>query len=136
MKNRKSNFLIFCHCRILVRRYRPLGLNMYVAKENTIYKDVLHRLCKTAPAGTSEEECTTVPTNFKPVLIVIPCRPGINTIEESYIPVLKSFLSSPLSLGIIGGKPNLSLYFIGFQSTVFSLQIFVPCSHCLFNDRG
>lgn len=101
--------------KILVRRYRPLGLNMYVAKENTIYKDVLHRLCKTAPAGMSEEECTTVPTNFKPVLIVIPCRPGINTIEESYIPVLKSFLSSPLSLGIIGGKPNLSLYFIGFQ---------------------
>merc|ERR1712063_103465 len=62
--------------KMLVRRYRPLGLNMYVAKENTVYKDVLHRLCKTVPGDPSAEGENSAPitTSFKPILIVIPCR--------------------------------------------------------------
>jgi hypothetical protein len=54
-------------------------------------------------------------TRWHPVLIVIPLRLGLDVMNESYIPTLKETFHFPQSLGVIGGKPRASYYFIGYQ---------------------
>lgn len=52
---------------------------------------------------------------WRPLLLLIPSRLGVNKVNPVYIEHLKFSLSSPYSVGIIGGKPNKSLYFFAFQ---------------------
>uniref|UniRef100_A0A8C9VIG4 Cysteine protease n=1 Tax=Scleropages formosus TaxID=113540 RepID=A0A8C9VIG4_SCLFO len=51
---------------------------------------------------------------WKPLLLIIPLRMGINHINPVYIEALKECFKMPQSLGVLGGKPNLAYYFIGF----------------------
>ena len=53
--------------------------------------------------------------NFKAVLILIPMRLGLKKIHEDYIPQLCSWFNLPYCVGIIGGKPRSSFYFIGYS---------------------
>ena len=99
---------------------------MYVAKEGTIYKSEILKLCEPESFENEEQsnfelddinntECSV----FLPIIIVVPVRLGLDKIEPCYYSIVKTLLSSDLSLGIIGGKPNSSLFFIGFQSKSF-----------------
>jgi cysteine protease ATG4 len=49
-----------------------------------------------------------------PLLLIIPLRLGIADINPIYIPALKRCFESRHSLGVIGGRPNQALYFIGY----------------------
>lgn len=51
----------------------------------------------------------------RPLLILIPLRLGAESMNSLYIPVLKNILSMRTCVGIIGGKPKHSLYFIGWH---------------------
>jgi hypothetical protein len=53
--------------------------------------------------------------DFHPLLILIPLRLGMDKLNAAYIPSLLSLFQFPQCLGIIGGKPRSSLYFIGVQ---------------------
>uniref|UniRef100_A0A6B2LQF5 Cysteine protease n=1 Tax=Arcella intermedia TaxID=1963864 RepID=A0A6B2LQF5_9EUKA len=46
---------------------------------------------------------------------MIPVRLGTDKISPVYLPHIKYILASKFSVGIIGGKPRASLYFIGYQ---------------------
>ncbi|TTX06317.1 Cysteine protease ATG4A [Bagarius yarrelli] len=52
--------------------------------------------------------------DWRPLLLLIPLRMGINNINPIYIQTLKECFKMPQSCGILGGKPNLAYYFIGF----------------------
>ena len=52
---------------------------------------------------------------WRPLLLLIPSRLGIDKVNPVYIEHLKFSLSSSSSVGIVGGKPNKSLYFFAFQ---------------------
>ncbi len=52
---------------------------------------------------------------WRPLLLIVPTRLGIDKLNKTYIPHLKACLECPFSVGIIGGKPNKSLYFVGYQ---------------------
>jgi len=52
-----------------------------------------------------------------PVLILIPLRLGTQQINLAYVPALQRVLANPQCVGILGGKPRHSLYFIGFQGS-------------------
>lgn len=54
------------------------------------------------------------PDNFQPLLIIIPLRLGLNELNPIYIAGLKKCLELDTTLGIIGGRPNQALYFIGY----------------------
>lgn len=49
-----------------------------------------------------------------PLLLIIPLRLGLTDINPIYIAALKRCLDIQGTLGIIGGRPNQALYFIGY----------------------
>ncbi|XP_059099241.1 cysteine protease ATG4D-like [Tigriopus californicus] len=53
--------------------------------------------------------------DWNPVLLLIPVRIGTDKINPMYVATLKTFLTSEHSMGIIGGRPKHSLYFVGLQ---------------------
>ncbi|MCP9264349.1 Cysteine protease ATG4B [Dirofilaria immitis] len=55
--------------------------------------------------GISEE--------WRPLLIIIPLRLGLSTINRCYLPAIQAFFQLPQCVGIIGGRPNHALYFCG-----------------------
>lgn len=116
------------------------SLALYVAMDNTVViedikKQCLQadhegRQCRPSASGESAEQgCSSRPSartfsqphaeqpptaRWKPLLLVIPLRMGINSINPVYIQALKECFKMPQSCGVLGGKPNLAYYFIGF----------------------
>ena len=50
---------------------------------------------------------------WKPLVLFIPLRLGLSEINSIYFNSLKTTFTFPQSLGIIGGRPNHALYFVG-----------------------
>lgn len=82
------------------------SLAVHVALDNTVVVSEIRRLCthEKRAAGTRD---------WKPLVLIIPLRLGINEINSVYINGLKTCFTFPQSIGVIGGKPNHALYFIG-----------------------
>lgn len=60
------------------------------------------------------ELCEAENHMWKPVLLVIPLRLGLTDINPIYFPGLKKCFELPGNVGLIGGRPNQALYFIGY----------------------
>src|SRR4051794_11666412 len=113
--------------RLLVRGHALDGLTMHVPLDGLLHISRVETLCvSTIHAVTSPPALTggpqpltlsfTSPARvWRPVLIWVPLRLGMARINPLYIPSLKALLQWPQSLGFIGGKPNASFYFIGWQ---------------------
>ncbi|CAG0896395.1 unnamed protein product [Cyprideis torosa] len=52
-------------------------------------------------------------SKWRPLLLCIPLRLGLSEMNPIYVPALKASLKVPQSMGIIGGRPNHALYFVG-----------------------
>lgn len=52
---------------------------------------------------------------WKPLLLLIPLRLGLDALLPQYIDSLKKVFSYPECAGMLGGRPNLAYYFIGVQ---------------------
>uniref|UniRef100_A0A7S4DGX0 Cysteine protease n=1 Tax=Lotharella globosa TaxID=91324 RepID=A0A7S4DGX0_9EUKA len=53
--------------------------------------------------------------SWRPVVILVPVRLGLDSINPNYCEGLRRCLKLPQSLGFVGGRPRSSLYFIGYQ---------------------
>eukprot|EP01035_Chromulina_nebulosa_P028014 gene28014-36912_t len=49
------------------------------------------------------------------LLILVPLRLGISSVNQEYHEEIKGFLRSPYSVGIIGGRPQHAIYFVGYK---------------------
>ncbi|XP_043271670.1 cysteine protease ATG4B isoform X1 [Venturia canescens] len=91
-------------------------ITIHVALDNTLIVNDVLRQCR-VEGGTSAvvegDEPLKAPSQWKPLLLLIPLRLGLSDINPVYINGLKASFQIPQSLGVIGGKPNLALYFIG-----------------------
>lgn len=64
--------------------------------------------------GDIIEECT-YKDKWKSLILLIPVRLGADKLNLIYAPCLTSILSLEQCIGIIGGRPKHSLYFVGYQ---------------------
>jgi len=97
-------------CRALTDKYHPSGLRVYARPDDgDIYTD---SLLATASQKDADDK-------FQPTLIVLGIRLGIDRITPVYHAALKAALEMPQSVGIAGGRPSSSHYFIGHQGDNF-----------------
>lgn len=84
----------------------PNNLRVYVRPDDSdVYQDTFLSTAKSAD-GT-----------FHPTLILLGTRLGIDRVTPAYWASLASALSLPQSVGIAGGRPSSSHYFIGVQGS-------------------
>ncbi|XP_051155125.1 cysteine protease ATG4D [Leptopilina boulardi] len=79
------------------------NLAIYVAQDCAVYLDDVSQLCETSDG------------KWKSLILLVPLRLGIDKLNLSYVPCLTALLSLEYCIGIIGGRPRHSLYFIGYQ---------------------
>lgn len=97
------------------------SLHIYVAQDCTIYnQDIIdecysQEILTTAPWQNKSTRRKNVIT-WKHLILLIPLKVGQGKfINKIYAECLKAMLSLEWCIGIIGGKTNHSLYFIGYQ---------------------
>ncbi|PYH41157.1 cysteine protease ATG4 [Aspergillus saccharolyticus JOP 1030-1] len=86
--------------------WKEPSLNVYVTNDTgEVYRD---RFLEVARNGTDE---------IQPTLILVGIRLGIDCVTPVYWSGLKAALQFPQSVGIAGGRPSASHYFVGHQGS-------------------
>ncbi|XP_075146824.1 autophagy-related 4b [Haematobia irritans] len=100
------------------------NLVIYVAKDCTIYMGDIEAECSIPEPTPShvpwklksqKPKSNEIKSNWKSLIVLIPLRLGTEKLNPVYAHCLKLLLSTEYCIGIIGGRPKHSLYFVGFQ---------------------
>ncbi|KAL8640192.1 MAG: hypothetical protein Q9228_002858 [Teloschistes exilis] len=92
----------------LVHNHKPSSLKVYINGDGAdVYEDKFLYLATAEGKG------------FNPTLILVGIRLGIDRVTPVYWEALKASLQLSQSIGIAGGRPSSSHYFVGFQGDSF-----------------
>lgn len=101
------------------------ALHVYVAQDCTIYNQDIFDECyskenqsvpwKPQSNHFSPARARREITTWKSLILLIPLRLGHEKLNPIYGDCLKAMLSLEWCIGIIGGRPKHSLYFVGYQ---------------------
>ncbi|XP_054731230.1 cysteine protease ATG4D isoform X1 [Anastrepha obliqua] len=101
------------------------NIAIYVARDCTIYMQDVEKECR-IPEPSPKKHVPWQPTRrtetpksqkqqWKSLILLIPLRLGTDKLNPVYAHCLKLLLSTEYCIGIIGGRPKHSLYFVGYQ---------------------
>ncbi|XP_066583605.1 cysteine protease ATG4D [Prorops nasuta] len=79
------------------------NLAVYVAQDCAVYLDDVR------------SECENTNGTWKSLVLFVPLKLGADKLNLYYAPCLTALLSLDTCIGVIGGRPRHSLYFIGYQ---------------------
>ena len=103
----------------------PKRITFLVVPEDS--SEVENSLAVSVPSQTCQAQTQQKCPYWRPVFILVPLRLGIDKIidvvvadgycslKKEYVEGLKILLQCPQTVGIIGGRPKQSLYFVGYQ---------------------
>ncbi|KAJ3068647.1 Cysteine protease atg4b [Podochytrium sp. JEL0797] len=86
-----------------------MKLAMHVVSDGTLLLDEL-----TATCSRRSEDDGGKP-QWRSVLILVPVRLGLDSLNTVYHDSIKKYFAMPYCVGIAGGRPNSSLYFMGIE---------------------
>ncbi|XP_063976693.1 cysteine protease ATG4D isoform X2 [Diachasmimorpha longicaudata] len=90
--------------KVAATRHEELdNLSVYVAQDCAVYLEDVRRSCERSD-GT-----------WRSLILLVPLRLGADKLNSGYGPCLTALLSLEVCIGVIGGRPRHSLYFIGYQ---------------------
>ena len=90
------------------------NLTVYVAMDNVVIIEDVKDHCMGVNASGVPTSASGSSGTWKPLLLFIPLRLGLTEINSVYYRALKTAFMFKQTLGIIGGRPNHALYFVGF----------------------
>ncbi|KAG0248909.1 Cysteine protease atg4 [Mortierella polycephala] len=88
----------------LVHNFPESGLGVYVTTDGVVYRDQVEEAATLKNKGS-----------FGHLLILVTIRLGIDKLNPIYNDAIKATFEFPQSLGIAGGRPSSSYYFVGYQ---------------------
>lgn len=92
----------------LVDEYPDAGIGASLASDGVVYLDQV----RAQSQGSSSH--STAHWN-RPVLVLIGVRLGLEGVHAMYHDSIKAIFTFPQSVGIAGGRPSSSYYFVGYQ---------------------
>ncbi|KAL1620295.1 Cysteine protease atg4 [Diplodia seriata] len=88
--------------------HEDIGLRIYITGDGSdVYEDSFMKTAKDQKGS------------FRPTLVLVGIRLGIDRVTPVYWEALKASLQLPQSIGIAGGRPSASHYFVGVQGSHF-----------------
>lgn len=92
--------------KVLANEFAPASLGVALAIDTTVYgSEVFHVARGDGVSGWN-----------RPVLILVPLRLGLNGVNPIYYNGLQHYFTLPQCVGIAGGRPSSSYYFVGAQA--------------------
>ncbi|XP_008556293.1 cysteine protease atg4da [Microplitis demolitor] len=79
------------------------NLALYVAQDCAVYLEDVRKACEKSDGS------------WKSLILLVPLRLGADKLNPNYAPCLTALLQLDVCIGVIGGRPRHSLYFIGYQ---------------------
>ena len=68
-----------------------------------------------SPPSSQRSGSQSMVEPWRALLLLIPVRLGGEVLNPVYTPAIQTILANDMCLGIIGGKPKHSVFFVGFQ---------------------
>ncbi|CDW54767.1 cysteine protease ATG4A, partial [Trichuris trichiura] len=88
------------------------SMAVHVAMDNIIFLDDVMRT-STEKSENNSLKNSKAASEWRPLLLLLPLRLGLTQLNPCYVPALLEMFKCPNSLGMLGGRPNHALYFIG-----------------------
>ncbi|CAA7266177.1 unnamed protein product [Cyclocybe aegerita] len=103
--------------RTLVNSFPDCGLAVSVAIDSTLYRTEVYAASHgEASTSRSPRRRHTTTWGDRPVLLLLGIRLGIEGVNPIYYETIKQLYTFPQSVGIAGGRPSSSYYFVGSQA--------------------
>ncbi|KAJ7330308.1 peptidase family C54-domain-containing protein [Mycena albidolilacea] len=97
--------------RMLVDAFPACGLGVSVATDGTLYQTEVFAASH-SPSGKDTKQQRW---GDRPVLLLLGIRLGLDGVNPIYYETIKALYTFPQSVGIAGGRPSSSYYFVGVQ---------------------
>ncbi|RXW23562.1 hypothetical protein EST38_g2288 [Candolleomyces aberdarensis] len=99
----------------LVNSYPEAGIGVAIAVDGMLYQTDVHAASHGDHFGRSPRRHTKS-WGDRPVLVLVGVRLGIDGVNPIYYNTVKALYTFPQSVGIAGGRPKSSYYFVGTQA--------------------